>query len=321
MIKDEVLAKEWIPVANVKEIQEEPVQVTVLGERVVLFRTSKGIKALKDLCIHRGANLSIGKIKNDCIQCAYHGWEYNGDGDCTKIPQLTERQAIPLKAKAIPYACMEKYGLVWVNLAGNDPEPPVFGKLDDPAFHFVILGPFDVNASAPRFLESAIDVAHFAFIHEGYLGDPGFPLIPDYEVYREGGKIFTSTFPVYQPNAANGGSVDNLYFYEIHGPVMMSVTITNRETGNTIYIAGLVQPVEERKCRVYNLFAVDFDMPDEEIIPYQTLLFEQDKFVVEHQFPEELPLDLQAELHLRPDRLSIAYRKYLNELGVTLGTA
>jgi hypothetical protein len=41
---------------------------------------------------------------------------------------------------------------------------------------------------------------------------------------------------------------------------------------------------------------------------------------VESQKPEELPLDLQAELHLNPDRLSIAYRRWLGDLGVTFGS-
>jgi hypothetical protein len=43
--------------------------------------------------------------------------------------------------------------------------------------------------------------------------------------------------------------------------------------------------------------------------------------IVESQRPELLPLDLQAELHLRSDRTAIAYRKWLKQLGLTFGTA
>jgi hypothetical protein len=39
------------------------------------------------------------------------------------------------------------------------------------------------------------------------------------------------------------------------------------------------------------------------------------------RMPPPLPLDLRAELHLRSDRTSIAYRKWLSELGLTFGTA
>jgi phenylpropionate dioxygenase-like ring-hydroxylating dioxygenase large terminal subunit len=47
----------------------------------------------------------------------------------------------------------------------------------------------------------------------------------------------------------------------------------------------------------------------------------QDVPIVESQRPELLPLDLQAELHLRSDRMAIAYRRWLKELGLSFGTS
>jgi hypothetical protein len=34
-----------------------------------------------------------------------------------------------------------------------------------------------------------------------------------------------------------------------------------------------------------------------------------------------VPIDLQAELHLRSDRTAIAYRKWLKQLGLAFGTS
>lgn len=51
------------------------------------------------------------------------------------------------------------------------------------------------------------------------------------------------------------------------------------------------------------------------------MIFAQDKPILENQKPEDLPLDLKVELSLKCDRASIAYRQYLAELGVKLGTA
>ena len=59
----------------------------------------------------------------------------------------------------------------------------------------------------------------------------------------------------------------------------------------------------------------------EEYDAFQYSIFSQDVPIVESQRPELLPLDLQAELHLRSDRLAIAYRSWLRELGLTFGTA
>lgn len=62
-------------------------------------------------------------------------------------------------------------------------------------------------------------------------------------------------------------------------------------------------------------------LPDEQVRQFQDVIIKQDIPIVESQRPELLPLDLQAELHLRSDRTAIAYRKWLRELGLTFGTA
>ena len=56
-----------------------------------------------------------------------------------------------------------------------------------------------------------------------------------------------------------------------------------------------------------------------EYIPRIAAIFEQDRAIVESQRPELLPLDLQAELHLRSDRVAIAYRTWLRQLGLRFG--
>ena len=63
------------------------------------------------------------------------------------------------------------------------------------------------------------------------------------------------------------------------------------------------------------------DQTDEEISAWQDSVTFQDMPIVESQRPELLPLDLQEELHLRSDRLAVAYRRWLRELGVTFATA
>jgi len=62
-------------------------------------------------------------------------------------------------------------------------------------------------------------------------------------------------------------------------------------------------------------------MSDEQTRQFEDMITLQDIPIVESQRPELLPLDLQAELHLRSDRTAIAYRKWLKELGVSFGTA
>jgi phenylpropionate dioxygenase-like ring-hydroxylating dioxygenase large terminal subunit len=58
----------------------------------------------------------------------------------------------------------------------------------------------------------------------------------------------------------------------------------------------------------------------DELRAFQDRVTEQDRLIVESQRPELLPLDLQAELHLRSDRMAIAYRKWLRKIGLRYGT-
>ncbi|CAJ1330779.1 unnamed protein product, partial [Effrenium voratum] len=49
-------------------------------------------QVMADACAHRLAPLSEGRIepKTGCLQCAYHGWEFNSQGNCQRIPQVEE---------------------------------------------------------------------------------------------------------------------------------------------------------------------------------------------------------------------------------------
>ena len=83
-----------------------------------------------------------------------------------------------------------------------------------------------------------------------------------------------------------------------------------------------ITPVSERHSIAWTYVARDYgDMSDEQTRQFEDMITPQDIPIVESQRPELLPLDLQAELHLRSDRTAIAYRRWLKELGLTFGTA
>jgi len=322
VLQDQVLRNGWIAACREGDVKNEPKQVTILGERVVLFKSEDGIHAFKDLCIHRGAALSLGKVKNGCLVCPYHGWEYNSRGECVKIPQLPTGTAITPKAKAISYSCNVSYGLVWVNLNNN--EPPLFHypEFQDNHYRNVIWGPQHVRANPPRIIENFLDVSHLAFVHEGYLGVQEKPEISDYKVHTVDERIYTDEIVVFQPNSDGTNiSKDVLYTYEVLNPITARFTKRDPTTNHTFSMFMTVLPVGECDSVAFGLesFNYDIDQTDEEIIEFQNTIFYQDKPIVENQKPEELPLDLQVELSLKFDRLSIAYRKYLKEIGVTLG--
>ncbi len=84
------------------------------------------------------------------------------------------------------------------------------------------------------------------------------------------------------------------------------------------------KPVKTTQTKVYQIVTRDFDLDekyDQKQQEINDLIFEQDIAILENQKPEQLPLDLQAELNHKSDRLSIEYRRWLKKLGVQFGTA
>lgn len=324
IVQDTVLRQGWIAVCRSADVQEKPVQAMVMGERVAVFRTEDGIHAFRDLCIHRGAALSLGCVRDGKLVCPYHAWEYDSTGACVKIPQLPAEQAIPGKARATAYGCTERYGFVWVNLGGNDPAMIALPEYGDPSFHNVIWGPQEVNAKPPRIVENFLDVGHLAFVHEGYLGVSTHAEIGDYRVIRDEDGIRSEEIAIFQPDPDGSGIAKHVYYtYEILSPLSVKFTKRDKETGHLMSILLTVLPVDADKSIAFGVISFNYDtgIPDEEVIRFQNLIFAQDKPIVENQKPEDLPLDLQIELSLKCDRMSIAYRQYLTESGVTHGTA
>ena len=110
--------------AYAHEVAETPHAVTLLGEPLVLWRDSRRVvHAFRDVCVHRGTALSLGRVAGDEIVCAYHGWRYRGDGACVAIPQLEHPARVPARARAITHRCQERYGLVWMAL--DEPRWPI----------------------------------------------------------------------------------------------------------------------------------------------------------------------------------------------------
>ena len=174
----------------------------------------------------------------------------------------------------------------------------------------------------PRVIENFLDVAHFPFVHGGYLGDEDYAEIKDYEVERTSEGVVARDITVYQPNADGTGiGRDVTYTYKVYRPLTAYLIKTSGDLAFSIYFAVTpISEVESVGWMYVNMNDVQ-GMSDTDISRFQDTIFGQDVPVVQSQRPELLPLDLQAELHLRSDRMSIGYRQWLNDLGVSFGTS
>src|SRR5574340_1243734 len=115
MLNDAVLLNDWHVVAYAPDVPEgKPVSVRLLEEDLVLWRAGGKVHAWRDLCVHRGTRLSLGRIEGETLVCPYHGWTYNTEGRCVRIP-AHPGQTPPEKARTMVYQAREKYGWIWVS--------------------------------------------------------------------------------------------------------------------------------------------------------------------------------------------------------------
>jgi phenylpropionate dioxygenase-like ring-hydroxylating dioxygenase large terminal subunit len=322
MIDDPVLVNDWHALARSSDTGPGAVRAArLLGHDLVLWRSGEGLCAWHDLCLHRGAKLSGGRIQDGCLICPYHGWNYNASGQCVRIPAHPS-QLPPARARVTSYPVKERYGLVWVCLGTPANDIPVFPEGDDLSFRKVDAGPYLFRAQGPRIIENFLDVGHFPFVHAGFLGDPGHTEVGDYEVEATTDGIIARDIPVWQPDPdGTGQSAEVKYTYRVLRPLTAHFLKSHGE--QRFSILNSVTPVDEHTSLAWLIMALNYApaTADEQLRSFQDVVSAQDIPIVESQRPELLPLDLQAELHLRSDRTAIAYRRWLTKLGLKYGTA
>lgn len=325
MLDDPVLVNDWHVVARGDQLADDGVAAArLLGEDLVLWRQNGAVMVWKDLCVHRGTRLSLGRVTGLGLECGYHGWTYDQSGTCVHIPSRP-RQQPPSRACATTYAATEAYGLIWATLGRPDTEPPPYHEWDDPGFRHVLGGPYAIGASAPRVVENFLDATHFPFVHEGILGDRDHAEIGDYRVETGSEGIVARDINTWTPNPDGSGEAGMArWLYRVLRPLTAYIGLSIPGGGTeryTMYFA--VTPVDEHNSVgwMWNSMNYNHDMSDEDFEAYIDEIVLQDIPIVESQRPELLPLDLQAELHLRADKTAVAYRRWLSELGLTFGTS
>jgi phenylpropionate dioxygenase-like ring-hydroxylating dioxygenase large terminal subunit len=319
----------WHPVASADAIGAQPLAVRLLGEDLVLWRDTAGsVHAWPDRCPHRGARLSLGRVQQDRLECPYHGWQFEGSGRCVRVPALPAFTP-PASHSVTTHEAQEAGGLVWVRLENGTTELPAFAAEGDARLRKLNCGPYTVETSAPRIVENFLDMAHFGFVHEGWLGERSATAIDDYRVEETPAGLRATQCKAWQPqsNLHSTAPAQVEYTYEVTAPY--TAVLTKIPESGTVAvpdwresIALFLCPAEaELSIAWFRLAVADFESPDEKLLAFQDTIFRQDQPVLESQRPKRLPLDLRAELHTAADRASSAYRRHLSRLGITFGVS
>lgn len=158
------LRRFWHPVHIAADLKPgRAVPLKILHQEFTLYRGEGGQPhAVGFRCAHRGTQMSTGWVEDDCIRCFYHGWKYDGTGQCVEQP--AEEEGFARKVRIASYPVQEYLGLIFAYLGSGEPPPmPRYGELE--ADGYLDLGMYVRQCSYFNNAENGIDEVHVNFVH------------------------------------------------------------------------------------------------------------------------------------------------------------
>lgn len=261
---------------------------------LVLFRDSTGaVAALLDRCPHRNVPLSLGRVVGETLQCSYHGWEFDRQGECRVVPGLLGKSAT-IGRRAIAFAVREQQGYVWVYATPDTQpirEPFRFPLLDDKRYT-VVRQQMAVEATLHATAENALDVPHTAYLHGGlFRSTSGTRTEIEVIVRRYGDRVEAEYVGESRPEgligkllAPKGGEVTHVDRFIL--PSIAQVEYTLGESTHLCVTTALT-PVQDFSTRLFSVVCVRLPIPARlftpVLKPIAMHIFRQDADMLKHQ--------------------------------------
>jgi len=266
-------AKQWYNIGFSKYMDTtKPYPIQLLGKRLVLWKDSSGTwRCFQDRCPHRGAPLSEGKLwpEEDTLMCSYHGWRFNPEGTCVRVPQAAsetaERIACSNRRSCVgTHPVIEAQGMVFVwGDSGPNAEsesaakPPPICQLTQEAVArgdalTYVIPPVDryVPYDYSTLVENVADPAHVPFAHHGIQGNRDKVKYGDYNL-----------MPKKQPDKL-------AVTHSLHGPASITFEppgivnyVSNRSDGTYSSFRIYATPTAPGQSRLTSFLATNRKMP------------------------------------------------------------
>ncbi len=321
--KQPVLRRFWYPVLPTTDLQSSPISFKLLGQPIVLWRDEQGIPAAAaDRCCHRSAQLSLGRVVDGNITCPYHGWSFNRDGRCVRVPQLEDGATISPSYAVNAYRCVERYGYLWVCLDEPLIDMPNIPEATDPSFRQIQEFYEPWKCAGLRVMENELDMAHPAFVHPTTFGSEDYPLPESMELEEtEWGLTYRSVLGVVNPELqkqnlkmAQDTTVRTM---EMNWFLPFTVKLRiNYPNGLVHIIVNTMTPVDDGTSQMVQ-FCLRNDTEAEtktlDIIAFDRAVTLEDKRILEST-DYDVPLTLNREEHMVTDKPGLLIRKKMAAL-------
>jgi phenylpropionate dioxygenase-like ring-hydroxylating dioxygenase large terminal subunit len=294
----QVMRRSWQPVALGSDVPPGGIlSYRLFDTDLLVARFSSGLLAAEDACPHKGARLSRGRICDGALQCPYHGWRFNGRGECVNIPSLLDPPADKLSLSHLRnYPVLERYGMIWVQMEPDEnfrlPDIPEF---EDSAWTFLPGPPTLFRAGFRREIENYLDMTHFAFAHATTLGKAASPLVPEMEItLHEDGFQMDAPFPALETTHEQPGKLQSAHHrrQRCHLPNFTTIRQTFSD-GDERVLVHIPSPNTLTQCTCFWALAISpgFDGPAPEAqLKFALQVLDEDRVMCENQVPAEVPL-------------------------------
>ena len=274
----------WYPLTWSRDVSRTLGRHRILGMDLVVYRSEAGEPvALDDVCPHRLAPLSMGKLKGDAIECGYHGMTFGRDGRCVRIPG---QPIIPPNARVPSYPLQEKMGLVWI--WPGDPtraDPALIYDLPQyhqPDWHAAHGDALSIGTNYLNLADNLCDPAHVSFVHLSTLGNSASEEIPVEHTFGERGVLVwrwirnAPPIPIFAKYGNFRGNVDRWHYYDYLAPSIAVIdfgsaeagAIANpeeRDAGLRIFACHFITPVDDHLCIDHWLHVRNFALGDTDV--------------------------------------------------------
>ncbi|MGI9204744.1 MAG: Rieske 2Fe-2S domain-containing protein [Woeseiaceae bacterium] len=330
------LRNAWYVAGLRADITRELAPLTILGERIVFYRKHDGTPvALEDACPHRKLPLSKGRLREDAVECGYHGLKFDCTGKCIAAPT---QKLIPASAQVKSFPCTDQYGLVWIWMG----EPgqadtsliPSIENYDNPTWKITSGDAMDCACDYLHLVDNLLDPSHVAWVHASSFAAAGTEdtditmQISDDGVIASRWILDQEPPPFYADLVKTNGSVDRFQYYEVQFPscAINKSIYTAAGKGGSNYAPddrdylmvsyNFLTPVDEDNTRYYWLQHRNTDPHDDEITKKiaagARTAFEEDREILE-AVHEGLKNASTPNITLGVDAAAVQFRRALHK--------
>jgi phenylpropionate dioxygenase-like ring-hydroxylating dioxygenase large terminal subunit len=292
-----------------------PKKTTIWGKDYVVWKDrAGGYHGLDNVCSHKGASLSGGKIRNQCAVCPYHGYEFTANGVLETVPGIPNHPCSPVQN--IPsFRVVEKSGWVYLNTCLHSTK-----NMDPPALYeetkeltrgdSSVFLDMDFNCYARVLSENSLDVMHIGFVHT--FGNRQQPAPTEIHPPKEIAPYHFKTTYAYETGK---NSMAYQYFESRKMTIENEFYLPHTTVARVIFgqsistVITFALPINETCSRLYVKTYRNFwkNQVGDELtrnMMYQTML--QDKAVVEGIYPEHM----DGRFNMKFDKLQNTYKAF-----------